>query len=183
MNIELASASTIKITWPYYDSAIEAEIVQRLNTVPGIEGRPRRYYAPVIQLPRLMNLFPKASFDYAAMVAADNAAQAFYNMLVRFDLHLEIGPENGLILVGDSASPAIQQLVDERAPALRPLVLDALNNPKPSIWPAQREASSPLTEDERLGPLFRGIQNAAKKAEEQRVKYPRRRHIKSSARS
>lgn len=40
---------------------------------------------------------------------------------------------------------------------------------------ASVQPSTSLTDDERLGPLFRGIQNAKKKAEEDRVKYPKRR--------
>lgn len=61
MNIELSSPTHLRITWPLFDAAIEAEIRRRLATVPGIEaGYGRMASAPVIQLARLMDLFPKS---------------------------------------------------------------------------------------------------------------------------
>jgi hypothetical protein len=40
MNIELADASQtlLKISWNPYDAALEVEIVNRLNTIPGATG-------------------------------------------------------------------------------------------------------------------------------------------------
>lgn len=114
MRIELsATPNWLKITWSFYDTAIETEILRRLGTVPRALGNGRRWFAPVSELWRLTTLFDKASYQYEAMCAAD-----------AFD--------------------------------------------KPQRTVASPVASTPLTEDEKLGPLFQGVRE-----EENRVKYPK----------
>jgi hypothetical protein len=181
MKIELAHVAlkSVKITWPRYDPATEAQIVERLKTVPGCDGLGRCYLAPVIQVARLMELFPKASFDYEALRAADGTARAFYKMCVRFGIHLTIGDSGAVCTVGEKVSPLIQKLITDREHALRPLVLEAAEIPRDSIATPVCP-SLPLASDEALGPLFRGIQNAAKKAEEDRFKYPKRRRRRAT---
>lgn len=175
MNIELATPTHIKITWPHYDAPTEAEIVRRLTTVPGIEGHGRRYYAPTIQVYRLMELFPKASYQYEAIVAADGLAQAFWAMLVRFDLELIFDESGAICAVGAGVSPLIQQLVDERAHALRPLVAAALANPKPKAQPVAPLQGPQSIEDGKWETWLNGVHNAAKKEAEAEIKYPKRR--------
>ena len=84
MQVELASGvpPQLRITWPAYDPPTEAAILERLKTVPGAEGAGRRWYVPAIQMERLMILFPKASYQYAALCAADKAARDFFDSLI-----------------------------------------------------------------------------------------------------
>lgn len=172
MNIELATPTHVKITWSYYDAPTEAEIVRRLNTVTGIEGHGRRYYAPTIQVYRLMALFPKASFQYEALTAADGLAQAFWAMLVRFGLELIFDESGAVCAVGDGVSPLIQQLVDERAHALRQFVGDKSLKAATPVAPLHGPQSA---EDGKWETWLNGVHNAAKKVEDEKVKYPKRR--------
>lgn len=177
MKIELATPTTVKISWPEYDAGTNDELLKRLNTVPGVEGFGRRYYAPAIQVARLMQLFPKASYDYAAMQAADAQIQAFYDSLAQFGIVLAIEPTGSIVAFGETVSPLIQTLVDERAPALRALVLEAMRNPTKAktLTVTVLPLHGPLTADDaRLEPLLKGIANAKRKAEDE-VKYPQRR--------
>lgn len=172
MNIELATPTHIKITWPHYDAPTEAEIVKRLGTVPGIEGHGRRYYAPAVQVYRLMELFPKASFQYEALTAADGLAQAFWAMLVRFDLELIFDESGAVCAVGDGVSPLIQQLVDERHHALRQFVGD---RPLRVTTPIDALQGPKIVEDGKWETWLTGIHNAAKREQEEKIKYPKRR--------
>lgn len=71
MRIELSKTPNwLKITWSFLDTNIEAEILRRLATV-GALGEGRRWFAPVSEVYRCMDIFPKASFAYEAMCAAD----------------------------------------------------------------------------------------------------------------
>lgn len=181
MKIELATPTTVKISWPDYDAGTNEELLKRLNTVPGIEGRGRRYYAPAIQVARLMELFSKASYDYAAMQAADVQSQAFYDSLAQFGIVLAIEPSGTIVALGETVSPLIQTLVDERAPALRPLVLEAMRNPTKAkaltvtVGPLQGALSA---EDAKLEPLLKGIVNAKRRAEDQFQYGKRQRKVK-----
>jgi len=175
MNIELATPATVKITWSFYDAPTESEIVRRLSTVPGSEGYGRRYYAPTIQIYRLMELFPKASFQYEALAAADGIAQAFYEQLIHFGLDLVFDKSGAVCAIGDGVSPLVQQLVDERHHALRQFVgdkplratvtVDALQGPK-------------SVEDGKWETWLNGVHNAAKKEAADKVRYPKRRRKK-----
>lgn len=173
MNIELASPTHIKITWPYYDDATEIEIVRRLNTVPRIEGHGRRYYAPVVQVYRLMDLFPKASYDYAALQGADALAQAFYEGLIHFGLDLTFDGSGSVCVFGKTVSPLIQQLVDERAHALRQFVGD--KTPKATARSVTPLHGPQSVEDGKWETWLSGVHNAAKKESKDKVKYPKRR--------
>jgi len=179
MKIELAEQNQVKITWPTYDANTEAQISERLNIVPGINGYGRRRFAHVIFVPLLMELFPKASYDYDALRVSDRLAQAFYNMCARFDLELTFDESGAVCAVGEGASPLIRQLISEREHALRPFVAEAMEKPKNSVS-APVSPSLPPVDDERLGPLFRGIQNAKKKAMEQEIRYPKGRRKKAT---
>jgi len=173
MNIELATPTHIKITWSYYDAPTEAEIVRRLSTVPGIEGHGRRYYAPAVQVYRLVELFPKASFQYEALTAADGLGRAFYEQLVHFGIELIFDESGAVCAAGKGVSPLIQQLVDERAHALRQFVGDE------PLWATTSPVASlqgPKSgEDGKWETWLNGVHNAAKKEAEDKLKYPKRR--------
>lgn len=163
MKIELATRSTdtLKITWPAYPADMEAEIIRRLNTVPGIEGESPRYTAPAIQCERLMQLFPKASFDYSALQAADRIARNFFDSLNNTGVKLVIDGDR-VRAIGDNVSPLIEQLVNDRSPALMSFVL--LEMDRRQLVAAQRPMG---VEDARLEVLGKGIVNAKRKAEQQ----------------
>lgn len=176
MDIVLASGSPqlVRITWEPYDPKIETAIVERLKTVPGTEGTGRRWYAPAIQMDRLMVLFPMASYQYAALCAADKAARNFYDSLIGTGVRLVIDGDKVKATTGN-VSPLLAQLVDERSPALKSFVELELQRaslkPQP-LGPLQE----PLTaEDAKLEPLAKGIVNAAKKSTEEQFKYGKRR--------
>lgn len=125
MKIELSSPTHLRITWPIYSSEIDQEIRRRLSTVPGIEaGRGRAASAPVIQLARLMDLFPKSAIGYAALSHADTLGRRFYDSLVCLHIALKIDASGAVCAVGDNVSPLIEQLVAERSHALKPFVTD-----------------------------------------------------------
>lgn len=172
MIIELATPTHIKVTWPAYDAAIEAEIVNRLKGVPGIEGHGRRYYAPVVQVYRCMELFPKAAFQYEALSAADGLARTFWAMLVHFGLELIFNESGAVCAVGAGVSPLIQQLVDERAHALRQFVGDKRHKAAVMVEPLHGPQS---VEDGKWETWLNGVHNAAKKEALDAVKYPKRR--------
>lgn len=176
MKIELSNPTTVKITWVYNDAATEAEIVRRLHTVPGIEGRGRCFWANAVHTARLMELFGRASFDYAAIAAGDRLGHAFYAMLVRFDLDLVTGPENGLVAVGDGVSPLIQSLVDERAPALRIAMRYPRAAPKPKPEPPVPLPQGPLTvDDANFEGWFKAAQTTAQRLDGDKTQYGKRR--------
>lgn len=180
MNIELTDPTTVRITWPSHDAATEAEIVRRLNTVPGIEGMGHRYRCPAIQVARLMELFPKASFDYAALRAADSLAQRFHEGMALMGVEFRIDDSGAVAGVGDNVSPLLCDIIAERSPALKPLVAAGWGQPKP-----RRDAPQPMhgpytAEEARYEPLVNGMQNAARRAAEDAVKYPKRRRFKKA---
>lgn len=168
MKIELVAPNQVRITWPTYDAAIEAQILERLKTVPGIEGRGRRWYAPAIQVSRLIELFPKCSIGYDALRAADGLGRAFYTMLVRFHIELGLDASGAVCAVSGNVSPLIQQLIDERAHALRTLVAAERGTKRT----AERSA---VAMDRELESLAKGIENAKVKAEQDAIRYPKRR--------
>jgi hypothetical protein len=163
MKIELATRSTdtLKITWPAYPADMEAEIVRRLNTVPGIEGKSPRYTAPAIQCERLMQLFPKASFDYSALQAADRIARAFLDSLNSTGVHLVIDGDK-VRAIGDNVSPLIEQLVNDRSPALMSFVLLEMDRRQLVAQERQGVASG----DAGLELIAKGIQNAQRREKE-----------------
>jgi hypothetical protein len=177
MNIELADASQtlLKISWNPYDAALEVEIVNRLNTIPGATGYGRCWYAPVIQCERCMQLFGRASFAYEALQAADKAARNFYDSLIGTGVELAIDSDKVKATTGN-VSPLLAQLVDERSPALVSFVELELQRaslkPQP-LGPLQ----GPMTaEDAKLEPLVKGIVNAQKRAEKlKQFQYGKRR--------
>lgn len=128
MKITLSSPTHLRIEWPLHSSAIEAEIRRRLNTVPGIEaGYGRVASAPVIQLARLIDLFPKASFDYRAMQESDRLAERFWRNLVSMGIELAFDEFEAVCGVSENVSPLLQQLIHERSHALRPFLLEKVN--------------------------------------------------------
>lgn len=178
MKVELSSPTLLKISWPLYDSAIDSEIRQRLATVPGVEvGRGRCCWAPAIQLWRLAELFPKASFDYAAMQAADRTGQTFYNSMVSMGVIFRIDPMLGVCVASEGCSPVIEQLVAERSHALKPFVEEAMKHSVPIVvTPAgpMPLLQGPLTqEDGVFQSWFTDVQGFAEKQRE-KVQYPRR---------
>lgn len=183
MKITFSTPTLLKVEWPLYDSAIDGEIRRRLSTVPGIEaGRGRSCYAPMIQLARLMLYFPKASYEYRAMQEADTLARRFFDSLVTLGISFDWDEFDDPMAVGDNVSPLIRLLVHDRRHALKPLLMEAMANPKPArpkVEPVAPLQGPPTKDDARLEPLLKGIQNAKKKADEDRVKYPKRRKGKA----
>jgi hypothetical protein len=180
MNITLTNPTTARITWPSYDFATEAEIARRLKTVPGMTGTGQRWYVSVIQVARLMELFPRASFDYAAIRASDGLARTFCQSMALMGVELSIDDSGAVCAAGENVTPVLCNLVAERAHALKPLVAAGLGKPKP-----RRQAIGPMhgpltTEDARLEPWMDGVRNAAKKDAVDAVKYPKRRRYKKS---
>lgn len=137
MNIFYSNPTTLRIEFPAYDATTTTELMRRLNTVPGIEGRGRRYYAPMIQLARLMELFWRASFDYRAMAAADLVARIFYTSSVRMGIEFAIDASGAVCALGENVSPVVEQLVADRSHALKPLLIEAQALPKQE--PVRRE--------------------------------------------
>lgn len=134
MQITLSSPTHLRIVWPLLDDQIEAEVKRRLATVPGIEaGRGREAWAPVIQLQRIMELYPKASFDYAAIQRADGLAATYYAMLVRLGIMLGFDEQDDVCGVGENVSPLVQELIRDRSHALRPFVEEAMKHPAPFV--------------------------------------------------
>jgi hypothetical protein len=176
MIIELSDPATVSIKWPAYDATVEAQIVERLKTVPDIEGVGRRWYAPAIQTFRLMGLFPKASYDYAALTAAHIMAATFFDSMVQMGIEMVFDESGAICTIGEGVSPLIENLVADREHALIPFV--AFGNPRRKM--SQGAWQGPLSaEDARLEPLVKGIQNARKAASEE-IKYPKRRPRKKA---
>jgi hypothetical protein len=82
---------------------------------------------PLAQGDKLMEQFPKASYCVDAIWACTDAAAqratVFYESLVALGVELRIVESGAVCAVGEGVSPLLQQLVKERAPALRALVL------------------------------------------------------------
>lgn len=173
MEITLASGqpSQIRISWDAYDPKTEAEIANRLKTVPNIDGAGRRFYAPAIQCERLMTLFPMAQFQYAALCAADKAARDFFDSLIGTGVKLVIDGDK-VRAVGDNVSPLVEQLVADRSLALMSLV--ELERDRAAL--KSPPTSPQVSGDPGLELIAKGIQNAQKRAEvEAQFRYGKRR--------
>lgn len=180
MNITLID-NQLKITWPRYPKPIHDEILARLKTVSGAEfdRAGKCWWIPIAQADRIVELFPKASFSvgalWVAMDAQEGRAQYFHASLMQLGVTLRVEDTGQVVAFGDNVSPLIQTLIDERADALRPLVMAygaGKSRPRPPAQPLQ----GPLTsEDAGWQRVLVGIENAAKKEELDRVKYPKRR--------
>ena len=126
MQIALSSPTTLRITWPLYPAQTEAELQRRLATVPGLQrGRGRMAYAPIIQLQRLMTLYPLASYQYEAIAAADDLAKSCYQQLAKSGITLRLNDAGDVEVTGDT-STEIQQYVTDRSHALRPFVKEQM---------------------------------------------------------
>lgn len=175
MNIELVDGNLLKITWALYSPEIDAEIIRRLQSVPGVEISARRCYAPVIQCERLMQLFSRASFAYEALCAADKAARDFFDSLVGTGVKLVIDGD-AVRAVGDNVSPLIAQLVNDRSPALMSFVLLEMERRQRAPQTIEPLQGPQTAEDAKWGVWHRGVQNAAKKVErEAQTQYGKRR--------
>lgn len=134
MQITLGTRTHLKITWPLYDAAIESQIRERLATVPGIEaGHGRIAWAPVIQLARLTEIFPKASLDYAAIQESSRVAHTFWDSMVLLGIIFRIDASGAVYVDQESNSPVIEQLVAERSHAIKPFVEEAMKHPVPIL--------------------------------------------------
>ena len=180
MQIELVNG-LIQAKWPRYPKPTHDEIVRRLKTISGTEfdKQGKCWWVPAGQADRVMALFPRASFDYDTICAATDAEsgreRAFYDSMVYLGVEFAFDESGAIVAVGDGVSPLIQSLVDERADALRPLVLASMANPKPKPQPAGPMHGPYSAEDAKFEPLLKGIQNARKAEQEREVRYPKRR--------
>lgn len=154
MKIELSSPTLLKISWPLYDSQIESEIKRRLATVPGIEaGRGREAWAPVIQLQRLIELYPKASYDYMAISMAEAVALRFWTSLRIMGVQFGFDESGNVCGISDNVSPLLQQLIHERSHALKPFVLEpapVLRVEQPAITHLYPKPKRPRAKKERV---------------------------------
>lgn len=126
MLIELARHN-FHITWPLCSKVTHQEIVRRLKTISGatFDRAEKCWWIPLAQGARLLEQFPRASYSVDAMWAATDAesdrARRFYESLRLMGIRLHIEGEV-IVAVGEGVSPLLQELVTERAPALRMLV-------------------------------------------------------------
>lgn len=174
MNIELVNTLPwqLKVTWPDYGVSINSAVIDRLRVVPGAEpGRGRLYWCPLLQLARLIELFPKASYDYAALQAADHAARTFYESAIGMGIALIIDASGAVCAVGENVSPLVERIVSERSHALKPFVVEAVAVPKLRSV-GHSAPHGPLTkEDAGWKRVMDGAKNAVAKAEEQAEKF------------
>lgn len=168
MNITL-TGTLLRIQWKPYAPDIEAEIVRRLQTIPGVmKNRDGScWYVHIKHLDSLMDLFPSASYDPAAWEAWRPAHWVFYEMLVRMGVELAIGPMEAVFSPSLPKEHVLQELIAERGEALKRL-MDQAQHPT-GATPAQA-APSPVGADIQPTLLDRSIFNAAQtKAKEDRL--------------
>lgn len=126
MNIEQIGRQ-LRATWPRYPKATHEEIIRRLKSISGAayDQEHRCWWIPPAQGDKLMALFPRASYCVDAIWACTDAAaqraQMFYASLLGMGIALHLEGE-AIVAVGEGVSPLLQQLVEERAAALRALV-------------------------------------------------------------
>lgn len=181
MNITQATTTQLKVTWPRYPRQTHQEIVRRLKLIRGAEFDKQGacWYVPTIQGDRLMDAFPKASYDVEALWACTDApgrrAATFHASLRQMGVGFEINDSGAIAAVGDGVSPLVQTLVDERNEALRPLVL-AQEAQSPVVVVEVAPLQGPKSvEDLKWEAWMRGVQSAAKREEEAAVWAERRR--------
>ena len=179
--MQIEADNQLRVTWDGYDKPIHTEIIRRLKLISGAtwDDETKCWWVPPAQGDKLMAAFPKASYDVEAIWrctdAHSNRTATFYTSLVALGVQFAIDASGAIVGVGEGVSPLFQQLVDERAHAFRPLVAAAHLHPRPMLQP-YAPWQGPLTaEDAKFEPLLKGIQNAKKAAEEQELRYPKRR--------
>jgi hypothetical protein len=121
--------SQLRVTWPRYPKPTHEEIIRRLKSISGAayDREHRCWWVPLAQGDKLMAQFPKASYSVDAIWTCTDAeaqrATVFYESLVSLGVTFEVAASGAVCAVGEGVSPFLQQLVQERAPALRALVL------------------------------------------------------------
>lgn len=171
MNITQISPTQLKVEWPRYPRATHQEIIRRLKLISGAEfnSEGKCWYVPTLQGDKLMDNFPKASYDVAALWACTDAPSrrvaCFYDSLRHLGVGFEIVESGAIVGVGDSISPLVQTLIDERAEALRPLVLAQEAKTPVTVVEVAPLQGPKSTEDLQWESWMRGVQNAAVKAE------------------
>lgn len=183
MKIESASPSQLKVTWPRLPKPTHDEVIRRLKLINGAEfdRAEKCWWVPATQGDKLMDAFPRASFDVDAIWlctdAAAGRAVAFYDALVALGVKFEIAANGAISAVGEGVSPLIQQLVAERATALLPLVTRDLGKPRRVDTPVPLQGPQSL-EDRKWESWLTGVQSAAKREEDAKARRPRRRKAK-----
>lgn len=124
MNIELAKPAHLRVSWPRYDRATHDEIVRRLHSVGAtFDNVHCCWWVHVAQADRLLDLFPRASFDYGAICAACDAqaqrTRTFFASLARLGVEFAIDASGAVYGVGENVSPVLQQCIKERSASLR----------------------------------------------------------------
>lgn len=150
MNIT-AKGYSLRVEWPRQPRNIHQEILRRLKSINGAEwdAEARCWWVPLAQGDKLMALFPRASYCVDAIWACTDAAArratVFYDSLIRMGIDVRIDDSGAVVAFGEGVSPLLQQLVDERAAALRPLVLQRGERAKPTavVPPATPLAAQP----------------------------------------
>lgn len=129
MNIELAKPSHLRVTWPRYPREVHEEILRRLHSVGAtFDNVHCCWWVHVAQADRLMDLFPKAAYDYGAICAACDAqaarARVFYKNLCALGVELTVDASGTVHGVGENISPVLQQCIEERSAGLRALLAE-----------------------------------------------------------
>lgn len=171
MNITQISPTQLKVAWPRLSRSVHQEIIRRIKLISGAEfsKQDECWYVPTLQGDKLMDNFPKASFDVASLWACTDApgrrVACFYDSLRQLGVGFEIVESGAIVGVGDSISPLVQTLIDERAEALRPLVLTQEAKTPVTVVEVAPLQGPQSTEDLQWESWMRGVQNAAVKAE------------------
>lgn len=172
MQITQPSLTQLCVTWPRYPRATHQEIVRRLKLISGatFDKEHACWFVPAWQGDKLMDSFPRAAYSVDAVWACTDAhskrTATFYDALVSLGVRFVFDAHGAICAVGKGISPLLQELVDVRADALRPLVLRDQAK-------ARKVATLARDTDERLAVIGRGIQNAAAKAQRDAVRRPR----------
>lgn len=175
MQITQSSPTQLCVTWPRYPRATHQEIVRRLKLINGatFDKDHACWFVPAWQGDKLMDNFPRASYSVDAVWACTDAhskrTATFYDALVALGARFVFDAHGAICAVGEGVSPLLQELVDARSDALRPLVLRDQGKVRKAATPARDTDDT----DERLAVIGRGIQNAQAKAERDAARRPR----------
>ena len=107
------------VDWPRRARSAPAAIVERLQSLkaPRFDKEQGCWFIPVSEADRLMDAFPKASYDYDAICAAverqQQRAAIFGRSLLGMGIKF-VAVDDRVIAQGAGASPLLQKLIDER---------------------------------------------------------------------
>jgi hypothetical protein len=109
----------LRVSWPRCDRSAHDAIVERLKCIKAARFDKEQgcWFIPVSEADRLMDAFPKASYDYDAICAAverqQQRAAIFGRSLLGMGIKF-VAVDDRVIAQGAGASPLLQKLIDER---------------------------------------------------------------------